>query len=291
VQSAAPHSERDLLRLAGAVEQYSGHPLARSLVDAAVAAGATLPAPSAVQEAAGRGVSGIVEGHRVAVGTRGYIVERLKRNGATMPSHDGAVLRAFIAVDDILAGAVDYADRIRPEAQKLITELRRMGIRQTVLLSGDSSPNVAAVAREVGVDHAEADLLPADKEGRIAELSARVGRVMMVGDGTNDAPALGRADVGIALAGHGGGITTEAADIVILVDDLARVSEALAISRRTMRIARQSIWVGLSLSGAAMLFAAAGGITPVVGALFQEAIDVAVILNALRASSGGRATS
>jgi P-type E1-E2 ATPase len=147
---------------------------------------------------------------------------------------------------------------------------------------------VRSVAAAAGFDEAVGDLLPHEKVNWVALLAARDGHVLMVGDGTNDAPALAQADVGIALAGHGGGITAEAADIVVLVDNLARIAEAVRIGRRTMRIARQSIWAGLSLSGAAMLVAAAGYIPPVIGALLQEAIDVAVIANALRASAPPR---
>jgi P-type E1-E2 ATPase len=134
------------------------------------------------------------------------------------------------------------------------------------------------------MDEVHGELLPADKAAIVARFRADGEVVMMVGDGTNDAPALSAADVGVALAGHGGGVTSEAADVVILVDDLSKVGDALAISRRTMRVARQSIIAGLLLSGVAMAFAAFGYIPPTAGALLQEGIDVAVILNALRAS-------
>ena len=153
-----------------------------------------------------------------------------------------------------------------------------------VLLSGDHATNVAAVGREVGIDEVAADLLPEDKVRHVARLAGGSRKVLMVGDGTNDAPALSSAAVGVALAGHGGGIAAEAADVVVLVDELGRVPEAVAIGRRTLRIARQSILVGLGLSVAAMGVAAAGVLPPVAGALLQEAIDVAVILNALRAA-------
>ncbi|HSB54081.1 MAG TPA: HAD-IC family P-type ATPase, partial [Gemmatimonadales bacterium] len=129
---------------------------------------------------------------------------------------------------------------------------------------------------------------PEQKVAAVQRLMKGGERVLMVGDGTNDAPALSSATVGIALASGGGGISAEAADAVILADDPTRITEAMTISRRTMRIARQSIWVGLGLSSVAMGFAAAGMIPPTIGALLQEAVDVAVILNALRASAAPR---
>ena len=167
--------------------------------------------------------------------------------------------------------------------------LRHAGVRRCILLSGDSVAHTSAVAMRVGVTEARGGLLPSDKVDVVAGLVREGERVLMVGDGTNDAPALSAATVGIALAGHGGGFTAEAADVVILNDDLSRVVEAIRISRRTVRIARQSIWTGLGLSAAAMLVAAMGYIPPPVGALLQEAIDVAVILNALRTSRQPRA--
>jgi len=140
------------------------------------------------------------------------------------------------------------------------------------------------VGASLGFDQAEGDLLPEDKVRHVRALVDRGERVVMLGDGTNDAPALSAATVGVALASGSGGVTAEAADVVLLADDLGHLAEAVHISRRTLAIAKQSIWVGLGLSGFAMLFAAAGAIPPTLGALLQEAIDVAVIANALRAA-------
>jgi P-type E1-E2 ATPase len=282
---------RDMLRLAGAVEQGSGHLLARSLVDAARTELGTAPLPVAtgVEEAPGRGVRGHADARRVTVGARSYVAELEPRAARSLDALDARLggdqgLRAYVAIDGEAAGVIEYADRIRDGLSGVLKELEALGYRRTVLLSGDHTPNVRAVATEVGIREAIGDLLPEGKVDAVKRLEGLGERVLMVGDGTNDAPALSSATVGVALAEHGGGITAEAADVVILVDDLARLPEAVQISRRTVRIARQSIGVGLGLSGVAMLFAAFGFIAPVLGALIQEAIDVAVILNALRTS-------
>jgi P-type E1-E2 ATPase len=204
---------------------------------------------------------------------------------------DGAdALRAYVAIDGLGAGVIEYADRIRSGIPGFLATLRRLGVRRAVLLSGDDQANATAVGLAVGMDEAHGGLLPGEKVAFVQRLVKEGERVLMVGDGTNDAPALSSATVGIALASGGGGITAEAADAVILADDPTRIAEAIAISRRTLRLARQSIWAGLGLSGVAMVAASLGYIPPVAGALLQEGIDVAVILNALRASfTGARA--
>jgi P-type E1-E2 ATPase len=276
----------ELLRVAGAVERTSGHLLARTLVDAAESTGVVIPQARDEVEAAGRGVAGTVEGHRVAVGARSFILEHTPAAEATLDSLEpaGAGLRAYVAVDGAFAGIVEYDDKLRPGVTDVFLELSNMGIRRIMLLSGDHAENAKTVAAAAGILEVEGDLLPEDKVRVVRQLVADGESVLMVGDGTNDAPALSAATVGVALAGHGGGITAEAADVVVLIDELSRVPEAVRISRRTMRIARQSIVVGLGMSILAMIAAAMGFISPTPGALLQEGIDLAVILNALRAS-------
>jgi heavy metal translocating P-type ATPase len=288
VLPAAGFTEDGVLRLAASVEQGSGHLLARTLVQEAVDRGIALPAGSHISEAPGQGVSGEVEGHPVTVGGWSFVVKRHPAADPALHSllaqSPGAGLRAYVAVNGRGAGLIEYADRPRPELAGFFPALRQLGLSRIVLLSGDDQVNATAVAGAVGIEEAHGDLLPEDKVAYVHRLMKEGQRVLMVGDGTNDAPALSTATVGIALAAGGGGISAEAADAVILADDPTRVAEAIRISRRTLRLARQSIWVGLGLSGVAMVLASFGYIPPVVGALLQEAIDVAVILNALRAA-------
>jgi heavy metal translocating P-type ATPase len=283
----APSGEADdLLRLVGAVEVGSGHLLARSTVDHAIARGLVLPRAQDIREYPGRGVTGIVEGRRITIGASSLIRELHPTAADGFDAQPALAdgLRAFVAADDTALGSIRYADRVREGLAPFLARLTALGIGRTVLLSGDHEANVAPIARETGITEARGDLLPEDKVEAVRALEREGRRVLMVGDGTNDAPALSAATVGVALAAHGGGISAEAAGIVLLADDVTRVAEAVEIGQRTVRIARQSIAAGLALSGLAMVIAAFGYIPPAVGALIQEAIDVAVILNALRAA-------
>ena len=297
LEALPPWSERELFRLAGAVERNVGHLLARTFVAAAERQlspdGVALPEATAVNESAGRGATGTVEEHIVSIGAVGFLrslypaastaLAELEARDALRPG-----LRAYIVIDGGVAGVVEYADKVRADARDVVSALSTLGVRRQVLLSGDQDTNVQAVARLVGLTEAHGDLSPSDKEQFVTALVASGSRVLMVGDGINDAPALSAASVGIALAAHGGGISAEAADIVLLADHLGRVPEAIRMSRRTMMIARQSIMVGLGLSVIAMVVASLGALRPAVGAALQEVIDVAVILNALRTSHAPR---
>jgi P-type E1-E2 ATPase len=276
-----------VLALAAAVEHHSGHLLARTTVFAAEDRGIAIPPAQDVTEAPGRGVTGTVNGDRVSVGALPYVATEQPEAAAAFIEQEPARrgLRAYVAVGRRAAGVIEYADRTRDGLPAFFAELAALGVDRVLLVSGDHEKNVADLARTLGINEARGDLLPDQKVAIIRTLQAEGHRVVMTGDGINDAPALSAATVGIAIAAHGGGISAEAAGIVLLADDVTRVSTAIRIGRRATRVARQSIVVGLGLSAAAMVIAAFGYIPPTVGALLQEGIDVAVILNALRAGA------
>jgi P-type E1-E2 ATPase len=279
-----PFEADQILGYAAAVDAGAGHMLARSIVAAAHERGLTVPTATEVNERPGQGVTGLVDGHEITLGARMFLATRHPELNLARWNGEATGLRAWLAVDGAPGGVIEFADRLRPEARGLVEALGRLGMHRIILVTGDHLGHAQTVADEVGIPEVRADLLPADKVRVVEELELAGERVLMMGDGTNDAPALMRASVGVALASHGGGITAEAADAVVLADDANRVAEAVAISRRTMAIAHQSVWAGLGLSGLAMVVAAFGYIPPILGAILQEAIDVAVILNALRAS-------
>nr|WP_246723422.1 HAD-IC family P-type ATPase [Rhizobium brockwellii] len=191
-------------------------------------------------------------------------------------------MRVKVLFDGTPAGTITLEDRLREDAVQLVTQLRAAGISRVVLASGDELAIATAIARSLGLDDVAARLAPADKVA-VIEKERVHGKVLMVGDGVNDAPALAAADVGIAVGVENLAAAAEAADIVLVRDDLTKIATAIGIARRSRKIALQSIYAGIGLSLLAMGFAGAGYLPPVGGALLQEAIDVAVILNALRA--------
>jgi heavy metal translocating P-type ATPase len=279
--------EQTLLGVAASVEAGIAHPLAQAVVAAALARGLPLEPATGVRESPGRGVAGIVAGHQVIVGARSLVLEALDGQvDLTPPTGGNGVQHALVAVDGRLWGTLVFDDPPRPGIRETLDRLTRFGIQRHILLSGDHGETVARIGLALGFREIVGDELPAGKTDRIRRLLSDGNRVLMVGDGINDAPALSAATVGVAVARHGGGIAAEAADVVLLNEDTGRIADAVEIGRWTLHIARQSVGIGLGLSGVAMLFAAAGMITPVAGAVLQEGIDVAVILNALRAAIG-----
>ena len=279
----------EVLRLAASLDQASAHVVATALVAAAQKRSIPLSSPSRVQETPGTAIEGMVEKFSVMVGSATYVRERCRSANAHellagLPEH---AVTVAVAIDGALAGFLILTDRVRDDAPDVIERLRQAGVTRIVLASGDRGEVAAAVGWELGVDHVLGDLTP---EAKVAAVAAERGHgsVMMVGDGVNDAPALAAADVGVAMGARGAAASSEAAGIVLLVDELDRLSRAVSIAHRTRTIALQSVLVGLGLSLAGMIAAALGFLPPVQGALVQEAIDVAVILNALRALSPGR---
>ncbi|MDR3472067.1 MAG: heavy metal translocating P-type ATPase [Devosia sp.] len=276
--------EARLLQLAASLDQASSHVVARALVAEAAQRGLPLTPPQAVSEAAGAGIEGMVEACRVAVGGDAYVRERSLARDAdltTLPPHIGE-LSVLVAVDGVFAGQIVLADEVRGEAAQLLGQLRAAGVQRIVLASGDRREIAEAAGKALGVDETLYELSPSAKAEAITR-ERRRGPVMMVGDGVNDAPALAAADVGVAMGARGAAASSEAASVVVLVDRLEPLAKAMVIARRTRRIAFESIFIGLGLSVGGMVLASFGLIEPVWGAMLQEVIDVAVILNALRA--------
>ena len=269
-----------ILYFAASLEQASQHPVARAVVADANARRQTLSLPRQVVETPGDGVAGQVDGHEVRVGGTAYVAAYTGSYVAEAQA-PGAILVA-VAVDGKDVGYLVMADMLRPGTAELLKGLRENGLARIVLATGDRRAVAEAVTEGLGLDALQTDLTPEQKVQLVLE-ERRAGPVMMVGDGVNDAPVLAAADVGVAMGARGAAASAEAADVVLLVDDLRRLLPGMIIARGARRIALESVVVGIGLSIAGMIAAAFGYLTPVQGALLQEVIDVAVILNALRA--------
>ncbi len=275
-------SEDDILRLAAALDQASKHPVAQAIVAAAKARNLALPVPSEVAELPGEGVVGSVEGHKVIVGGDGFVAKRVGRSTEDHPALSAGSVLVAVAVDGHMVGHLVMSDPLRDGAGAMLDGLRREGVERILLATGDRAEVAERVTDGLGLDGLRAGLTP-DQKVLLVLTERKNGPVMMVGDGVNDAPALAAADVGVAMGARGAAASAEAADVVLLIDRIDRLGPGIEIARASRRIAVESVVAGIGLSVAGMVAAAFGHLTPVEGALIQEAIDVAVILNALRA--------
>jgi len=282
VRAAAGFEADEVLRLAASAEQYSSHVLADGIRRAAADRGLTAESASEAGEVATNGVTATIGGQVVVVGKPAFIA-------SLAPDMERAQLEpgqaaAYVAIDGRFAGALVLADDPRPESRAVVTWLREHGVERITMLTGDAQATADAIAHAVGITEVHAELLPPEKVHLAAQLRPRP--VLMVGDGVNDAPVLAAAEIGIAMGAKGATAAGDAADAVILKDSLAKVVDAVAIGRHTLRVAYVAIWIGIAISIALMLVAATGVIPAVVGALVQELVDLATILYALRALGG-----
>jgi heavy metal translocating P-type ATPase len=280
----------EVLRLAASLDQNSAHVLAGAIVTAARDHGLRLSPSDRVHERHGYGVEGTVDGHRVRLGKAAAVVSdpmpSWVRHARRRAALDGS-LTVFVAIDDAPAGVLLLEDPVRPQAPRMVRILRKAGIARVVLVTGDHADTAEAVGRVVGVDAVHADCDPGDKLA-LVRAEQNHAPTIMVGDGINDAPALAAAGVGVALAARGATASAEAADVVLTVDRIDALADAILIARRCRAIAVLAVAVGMGLSAAAMIVAAAGYLPPVAGALLQEGIDVAAIAIAMTALIPGR---
>ncbi|WP_137843230.1 heavy metal translocating P-type ATPase [Microbacterium sp. 2FI] len=281
VRTEDDRSTDSLLRFAASVESNSTHTLARAILRGASDRGITLLESEDAEEATGRGVTAYVSGRVVAVGKRDFIDRHVGRAIARAELASGE-MATYVAIDAEFAGVLVFRDEVRANAATTVAALRAAGVDDVAMLTGDDRATADHIAAEVGIIDVHANCLPIDKVAFVSH--ARKRPIAMVGDGVNDAPVLAAADIGIAMGARGATAASEAADIVVLPDDIGRIADAVTIGRRTVDIALQAIWIGIGLSLILMLLAAFGLVPAIVGAWLQEAIDVVAILWALRAT-------
>lgn len=284
-------TKEEVIQIAASLDQVSMHVIARSLVQYAKAHNVTLTYPTEFEEIIGSGVKGRLEHTTYFLGKLSLLESKNIAIPSDIKGHEKNLknegkMALYLASEKEFLGTIYLADTVRPEAKALFETLHANGVQRTVMLTGDRKAVADHIGQQAGVHEVIAECLPDDKLKHIQRLQRESPPVVMVGDGINDAPALAAADVGIAMGNSGSTATSEVADIVIMVDNIERVSDAFAIARRTLTVAKQSIYTGMGLSIFFMILAALGYIPPIYGAVIQEVVDIIVILNALRVHTG-----
>ncbi len=274
-------SEDDVLRYAAAADLRSGHPLATAVVTAARARGLQIADVQDFQTSQGRGVIGVVDAREVLVGNEAMMTEHGIAPATVEDRHAGSTVQ--VAVNGRRAGSLHFADQVRPGTAEVIQRLRDDGVKRFVMLTGDNAEAAQAVAGAIGIDEVRAHLLPEDKITAIAALQSGGYTVAMVGDGVNDAPALARADVGIAMGARGTQAAIEAADIALMTDDLRRIVTARLLARRAYRTIKENLFVGVGVVHVIGIIAALmGWIGPIQAALLHLGPDVLVFVNSVK---------
>lgn len=276
VLPAAEVTTERLLHLAASAEQNSSHILARSLIKYTSAKQISLAPVANLSEVTGRGITATIEDHQVKVGKLSFVAPQSAQAALTTTA-------IYVSVDGQYYGAISFTDHVRPEATATVARLKLLGVTNLMMLTGDQRAIAQQVAKKVGITAVKADLLPEDKIAALKAVPDDRHPLFMVGDGVNDAPSLATADVGIAMGANGSTAASETADVVILKDDLAKVAKAVAISKDTLRIAKQAVLIGIAICTALMLIASLGVIPAFIGAMLQEVIDTVSILWALKA--------
>lgn len=271
--------EDEVLRLAASAERYSTHPLAHGIITAAEERGFTLTDTDQAKEIATKGVWAHIDGHDVTVGKKSFVEETV--GSIEEPHREAGEGVAYVAIDNKYAGVILIADQLRSEVPRVMDWLHSHGVKHVGMLTGDNAQTAHHIAELAGIDHVDADLLPADKV-RLAA-AAEPKPTLMVGDGINDAPVLANADVSLAIGAKSATVASDAADGVILRNNLRSVADVIAISKHTVNVALTAIWLGIILSVGLMLVATTGAIPAVFGALTQEIVDLVAILYALLA--------
>ena len=277
----ASFTEDDILRLAAAADRRSAHPLAKAVVDGAAARGIAVPEPETFEQIQARGVKAVVEGKTVLVGNPALLREA--GVAIDVPVEESGRTPVHVAIDGSFAGVIAIADTLRSGAREAIAALKASGVKRVVMLTGDNEATAKAIAGDLGVDEVKADLMPEDKVKVIAELQGQGFKVAMVGDGVNDAPALARAEVGIAMGAGGTQAALEAADIALMTDDLGKIVASRNIARRSYRTIQENLWVGVGVVHVLGITAALmGWIGPIQAAFIHLGPDVMVFLNSVK---------
>lgn len=274
-------NKEEVLAIAASAEQQSGHVTARAIQIEATRRLVEIRPATGISEVSGGGILCTIGHQKIVVGRRNFLVEH-GVPASSLPEYPGTA--TYVARSNKLLGVIIYKDTVRQDAAETLRQLRQLGVKHVVMLTGDHPETAYAIAAELGMTDVRADCLPKDKVAAVRDFEPRP--IMMTGDGVNDAPVLAASDVGIAMGARGATAASESADVVIMVDQLSRLVSAIKIARHTVSVAKRSVLIGIGLSIFLMLLAATGRIPAVVGASLQEVVDIIVILYALRARAG-----